>query len=338
VPLSGSNAMEGGVWIADAPSTLVGGADASSRNVFANLDSGGFFTSAGVLIGESSVASAVVNNYFGVLPNGVTEGPIDHGIVNFADDVEIDDNLINNASEWAVRLNEEARKTVVSRNRLGLPSFCFGPCPTTQGNVRSILIEGSASSLWLNDVANSQANGVRVTGNDNSLFRTQVYGGGLLTPPIDIGLAGFNNQQLNNVFNPTPGNRSLNWPQLQSANRSLTGNLRVTGLLASANGNYQIDFYGSPRRLNTAAPTPRCEGRVYLGTIGTLVISNAAPLTNGTVAFTASLDQTSISTDFITAVAQRRVVIDGELRSGDASEYGNCLEVPLFSDGFEQLN
>ena len=30
--------------------------------------------------------------------------------------------------------------------------------------------------------------------------------------------------------------------------------------------------------------------------------------------------------------------MDGVLRDGDTSEYGNCLEVPLLSDGFEALN
>lgn len=339
VPLSGGNAMEGGVYIFDAPSTQVGGADASSRNVFANLDSGGLFTAAGVLIGENSTGSVVVNNFFGVTPNGVTEGPIDHGIVNFADEVEIDDNLINNATEWAVRINDTARKTVFSRNRLGLPSFCIGTCSNNQGNTRAILVEGNASSLWLNDVANSTTNGVRVTGNDNALFRVQVYGGGLLAAPIDIGTAGFNNQEINSVLNPTPGNRSINWPQLQAAALTSTGNVLVSGQLASANGTYELDFYSSPRRLNESAPVPRCEGRVFLGNLANpVVISNAAVGVNGTVSFTVPIELASIADGYVTAVARRKVVIDGVLRDGDTSEYGNCIEVPLLSDGFEALN
>jgi hypothetical protein len=339
VPLSGSNAMEGGVWIFDAPSTQIGGADASSRNVFANLDSGGLFTAAGVLIGVNSTSSVVVNNFFGVTPNGVTEGPIDHGIVNFADEVEIDDNLINNAAEWAVRINDTARKSVLSRNRLGLPSFCITSCPTNQANTRGILIEGNASSLWLNDVANSTTNGVRVTGNDNALFRVQVYGGGLLAAPIDIGTAGFNNQEINSVLNPTPGNRSINWPQLQAAALTSTGNVLVSGQLASANGTYELDFYSSPRRLNESAPVPRCEGRVFLGNLANpVVISNAAVGVNGTVSFTVPIELASLADGYITAVARRKVVIDGVLRDGDTSEYGNCLDVPLFGNGFEAQN
>lgn len=340
VPLSGSNAMEGGVWIAAAPSTQVGGADASSRNVFANLDSGGLFTSAGVLVGETSTGSVIVNNFFGNLPNGVSEGEIDHGIVSFADELEIDDNLINNASEWGIRINATARKTVISRNRMGLPSFCIGPCVGTgQANNRGILIEGEASRLWLNDVANTLVNAVRVTGNDNALFRMQVYGGGGGIAPIDIGQIGFNNQQVNAVANPTAGNRSLNWPQLTSITRQPDGDWAVSGTLASANGTYGIDLYGSARRVDNAAPLPRCEGRVFVGNLANpVVISDATPGVNGSIAFTADVPPEFATLPFLTAVARRKTVIDGEARDGDTSEYGNCLEVPLFGDGFEVAN
>lgn len=339
VPLSGSNAMQGGVWIADAASTQVGGTEASSRNVFANLDSDGFFTAAGVLIGPNSSGSVVVNNFFGVTPNGVTEAPIDHGIVNSADEVEIEDNLINNATEWAIRIEDTARKTVISRNRLGLPSFCIGPCVTTQGNIRGILVDGSASTLLLNDVANTQLNAVRVTGDDNELFRVQVYGGSLGIAPIDIGTVGFNNQAVNAVPNPTPGNRSINWPMLQATALTGTGNVRVSGQLASANGTYGLDFYSSPRRVDLGAPVARCEGRVFLGNLAnTVVISNATPGINGTVSFSALIELDTIPDRYITAVARRKTVIDGVPRDGDTSEYGNCIELPLLSDGFEAAN
>lgn len=339
VPLSGNNAMEGGVWAADAPNVQVGGADAGSRNVFANLDSGGLFTSAGVLIGENSTGALIVNNFFGNSPNGVSEGPIDHGIINSADDVEIDDNLINNATEWAIRINAEARKTTVSRNRLGLPSFCIGPCATNQANNRGILIEGEASDVWLNDVANTVVNAVRVTGNDNSLFRVQVYGGSTGIAPIDIGQIGFNTQLVNAVPNPTAGNRSVNWPQLTSITRQPDGDWAVSGTLASANGTYGIDIYGSARRVDTAASVARCEGRVFAGNLVTpLVISNATPGINGSVTFTADLPPEFATLPFLTAVVRRKTVIDGVARDGDTSEYGNCLEVPLLSDGFEATN
>ncbi|MFN7782741.1 MAG: hypothetical protein ACK5PG_08380 [Lysobacterales bacterium] len=336
VPLPSSNAMEGGVFISAAPSTQVGGADAGSRNVFANLDSGGLFTSAGVLVGETSTGSVIVNNFFGNLPNGVSEGPIDHGIVSFADGVEIDDNLINNATAWAIRIHPSASGTVISRNRLGLPSFCIGNCPTAQANTRGMLIEGEASNLWLNDVANSLANGVRVTGNDNALFRVQVYGGLAGVAPIDIGPIGFTGQQVNTVTNPVPGNRSLNWPQLTSLARLPNGDWQVSGTLASANGSYGIDFYGSPRRVDAMAPTARCEGRVFIGNlVGPLVIANASPGMNGTVNFLATIPSALATLPLITAVARRETVIEGAVRDGDSSEYGNCLELPLFSNGFE---
>lgn len=293
-----------------------------------------------MLIGENSTGNVMVNNHFGLTPSGENEAPIDHGIVNFVDEVGIADNLLDNATECAVRINGTARKTVFSRNRLGLPVFCIGTCSTNQGNTRSILVEGCASRLWLKGVANGLVNAVPVTGDDNEPCRVQVYGGASDgTALIDIGTIGLDNQGINAVPNPTPGNRSINWPMLQATPLAGIGNVGVSGQLASANGTYGIDFHPSPRRLNESAPTPRCEGRVLPGDLtNPVVMVNASPGVNGTVSFSALIELDAIADRCITAVARREVVIDGVVREGDTSECVSCIELPLPGDGFEAVN
>jgi hypothetical protein len=336
--LAGNNAMAGGVSVASAASVQIGGSDPGERNVFANLSAAGDFPVGAINVGEDSTGVVIVNNYFGTEPNGVTDAPIEHAIVSAADDGRISRNLMNNATEWALILSPTAERNTVDQNRLGLPVFCIGSCTSTQANVRGFLIEGTFNDLWLNRVAFSLTNGVRVTGNDNRLYRVEVFGMGLGAPPIDIGVAGFNGQLVNAVPNPTAGNRSLNWPIITGITPQGDGDVLVTGTLASANGVYHIDIYSSPRRVDLAT-APRCEGEIFAGNlVQPITISNATPGVNGTVIWTADVPLDQLPHPFVTAVARRQTTLNGDTVWGDTSEYGNCLEVPLLRDGFEATN
>jgi hypothetical protein len=335
VDLAGSNAMAGGVLVANAASVQIGGSDPAERNVFANLSAPGDVAVGGVNVGEDSSGVVIINNYFGTEPNGVTDAPIEHAIVSDADDGRISQNLMNNATEWALVLRSTAERNTVDQNRVGLPVFCIGACSNAQANTRGYLIEGSFNDLWLNRVAFSLSNGVRVTGNDNQLYRVEVYGMGLGAPPIDIGVAGFNGQLVNAVPNPAAGNRSLNWPIITGVAPQSDGDVLVTGSLASANGDYAIDIYSSPRRVDLGT-SPRCEGEVFAGNlIQPITISTATPGVNGTVTWSAEVARDQLPHPFVTAVARRRTILNGETVWGDTSEYGNCVELPLFSNGFE---
>ena len=328
-----SNAGGGGIFVSGANDVQIGGSDPSERNIFALQNLGGSFVDAGVLIGESSLRTEVINNYFGTQPNGVTAADNSYGIVTDGDDGTFSDNVISNSTEIAIWLRSNARNNLVNLSRIGLPAFCIGSCGSTSGNAQGMLIEGQANRTGYNEFGHNTA-GIRITGNDNAVWSTLVYGGPLGAPPIDVGDAGLSLNDNDGVANPPGGNRGINFPLLSSVNESVNpGFVRVNGVFQSINGSYKIHIYGSARRIS-AGLGPRCEGNKELGAVN-VSISNAPGGENGSAEFELDIATADIDGQWLTAQAVRKVTIDGVSVFGDSSEYGGCREAPLFGNGFE---
>jgi hypothetical protein len=321
-----------------ANDVLIGGSGPDERNVFARQVSAGGFTGAGVSITSSALRTEVTNNYFGTEPNGVLPAENSYGIIVDGDDGQFDDNLIANSTQTALWLRTDARNNYVHDSRLGLPVICIGSCPTSSANARGFVIDGTVNRLLRNEIAFSQQQGVRVTDDDNAVSRNTVYGGPFLTAAIDIAGSGFTPND-NDALTPPAGNRGINYPVLRNAsyvtNASGANEIKVDGTLDTINGSYTIDLYASDRSLGIIlGSSNRCEGRQYLGST-TVSISNAPAGANGSASFSVNVDASDAAGRFITAQAVRRTVIDGALRLADSSEYGGCLDAPMFANGFE---
>lgn len=333
-----SNAGQGGIWVAAADDVVIGGSDPAQRNVIAAQTGSGFITSAAILVGSDSERIEVLNNYIGVQPNGVLEGGNTHGIVVDGDVGTYSDNLVANSAENAIWLRSQARDNLVNLSRIGLPSLCIGACLSSSGNGRGLLIDGEANRTTRNEIAFSTIVGVRVTGNDNSVNETSTWGGSIFAPPIDIAETGFSANDNDNVPNPPAGNRGINFPTVLGIDRLSSSRFAVRGRLESINGRYTIRAYAADRVLGLALR--RCEGRTLL-TFGNSIAGTGAEITNapaganGSVDFTFDVDADLVAGRQVTLQAVRTTTIDGLQRFGDSSEYGECFEVPLFSDGFE---
>jgi len=339
VPLDGSNAMGGGIYVAGPDDVKIGGSGPGERNVFGNITAGGgFFAAAGVLVASASERTEIVNNIFGNQPNGVLEAPLDHGIRSDGSDGVFADNLVNNATEWGVLLGATATGNTLAQTRMGLPAVCFGACPTGQANARGILIEGAENILSNTELVGdvSTVNMLRVTGDDNDLSGNLVYGAGVGRVPVDIGNIGFDVIDIDNA-NPPAGNRGLNWPEVISTQRQANGTIEVVVRLRTGNGSYAIQLYTSARRVD-AGGIARCEARQYVASTGYTTITSATPGANATADFVLSLPASEFAFPQVTAQAVKRVRIGSTARGGDTSEIGNCVELPLFGNGFEAVD
>jgi hypothetical protein len=178
---------------------------------------------------------------------------------------------------------------------------------------------------------------VRITGDGNAVLRHRAYnngGDGNSIPPIDIAGFGYSANDNDAAATLPSGNRGINHPQLIRSERDeQTQTTRVFGRLESVNSGYLITLYASTRQL----AGQRCEGRTLLAQ-KSVTISNALPGENGSIDFAVTVSGADLPDDWITATATRRQqdLISDATRLSDTSEYGNCLEVPLFADGFDE--
>lgn len=327
-------ANQGGVLIA-SPDVQIGGPGPDERNVFDGSIGSGLIPSAGVLILNASDAE-VINNYIGTSVVGGTGVGNTYGIYATGNGGTLSDNLISFNISAAIRLTVDASGYDVERNRIGLPSICFiAPCASA-GNGVGIFVEGSDNTLDDNLTTNSLASGVRITGDGNAVLGHRAYnngGDGLSIPPIDIAGFGYSANDNDGAATLPAGNRGINYPQLLRSERNeQTQTTRIYGRLESSNSGYLITFYVGSRQL----AGQRCEGRTVLAQ-KSVTISNALPGQNGSVDFDINLQSTDLPERWITATATRRQqdLISNATRLSDTSEYGNCLVLPLFADGFD---
>jgi hypothetical protein len=323
------------IYVADADDVIIGGSGPNERNVFARQIGSGEIIGAGVLIGATSIGTEVTNNFFGTEPNGVLPADNTYGLVSDGDDGMFFDNLIDNAQVYGVRLRSSASNNLLQNSRMGLPVFCIGGCPDASKNARGVLVEGHGNRVANNEIASIDV-GVRVTGNDNALGTNLVYGGSISTPPIDIAGADFTTNNNDGDPNPPDGNRGINYPVLDQAviaSNGTTSMIKVSGSLATTNGDYRVYFFAGDRRLDPSSPLVlgfRCEGRDYLGYVN-VQISNAAPGSNGSANFERVLDAENVFGRYLTAQTIRKTATV----LTDSSEFGGCLEAPMFGDSFE---
>jgi hypothetical protein len=323
------------IYVADADDVIIGGSGPNERNVFARQIGSGEVIGAGVLIGATSEGTEVTNNFFGTEPNGVLPADNTYGLVSDGDDGLFIDNLIANAQVHGLRLRSNASNNLLQNSRLGLPVFCIGGCPDSSKNARGVLVEGNGNRVSNNEISSIDV-GVRVTGNDNGLVTNLVYGGSISTPPIDIAGADFTANNNDGAANPPDGNRGINYPVLDQAVMASVGNtamIKVTGSLATTNGDYRVYFFAGDRRLDPSSPLVlgfRCEGRDYLGYVN-VQISNATSGNNGAASFEHVFDAENVFGRYLTAQTVRKTATV----LTDSSEYGGCLEAPMFGDSFE---
>ena len=327
-------ANQGGVLIA-SPDVQIGGPGPDERNVFDDSIGSGLIPSAAVLILNASDAE-VINNYIGTSVVGGTGMGNTYGVYATGNGGNISDNLISYNVSAAIRLTVDASGYDVERNRIGLPSICFiAPCAFA-GNGVGIFVEGSDNTLSDNLTTNSLASGVRITGDGNAVLRHRAYnngGDGASIPPIDIAGFGYSANDNDGAATLPTGNRGINYPQLLRSERDgVTLITRIFGRLESTNGDYLITMYVSNRQLTGQ----RCEGRTVFAQ-KSVTISNALPGQNGSINFDLGWQNADPPEQWITATATRKQqdLISNATRLSDTSEYGNCLVLPLFADGFD---
>lgn len=334
----GSLALPGsgrGVWIAGPNDVQIGDRSARHRNVIAGISGSSSppALNAGVLISSSSSRSQVLGNFIGESSAGNRYGVVSAGFSNI-----ISGNVISYTSEVGLQIEAGSNGHEISDNRLGLPPICLLPPCAGAGNGTGMLIAGDTHLLLRNATVNSMSGpGLRISGNDNGVYEHLAYGGGPASAPIDIANAGFSVNGNNGAPNPPAGNRGQNFPVLLSYQREGSSHV-VRGTLESANGTYYLQLYASPRKLvSINPPQVRCEGNRLLAT-ASVTVGNAPPGANGSASFAFFLDEAAMAAAAgrsLTALASKRLELNGQVRYGDTSEYGNCLELPLFSDGFE---
>jgi hypothetical protein len=308
----------------------IGDEDPVERNSIGGYNGTGFLTGTGIVLSSTARNTRIINNFIGMRPNGSalanTVGVNIQGDLNY-----LEGNVISYQTELGVRIGSEANINTLSLNRFGLPPLCLiGSC-SSAGNRQAVLIEGVSNELNSNVIANSDIAAVRVTGEANPLLRNAIYDGAVNVPAIDIAGAGFTNNDNDSAAVLPVGNRGQNYPVLNSVRGGPGGTVLVGGRLASANGEYTVQFYSANRFLNLSL---RCEARRFLQSM-TVVISNGTATTDGFVDFSRLIP--AVSEGYLTATATRLGNNGVEVIYNDTSEIGNCLENPLLIDGFESL-
>lgn len=287
--------------------------------------------STGVLVTTSG--NSVVNNFVGTTPGGGSALPNGFGVIIAGPGNVVRDNLIaGNSGPGLTLLGAGTTGNQVYDNaighRRGTTCFIFGNCALPNGGFGIETGLGASNNLMYNNlVAYNAAAGIRIgsgTGNRVTFNRLFDNGG----PEVDIAGAGYDAND-NDAASPLPdGNGGQNAPVLGAV--SLAGALSVRGSLASREGSYQIVFYDSQDcDINPLLLLRRGQAQRALEA-RTVAIANAPPGANGSVEFThVFVNRPSLR--WLSAQA-RRLSSPGR---DDVSEIGNCVELPLFGDGFE---
>ncbi len=333
----------------------IGGPQPADRNVIASALGAGISLNGS---GSTQPTGAIVeNNYIGTQSGGDTRGN-ERGVFIGGSDHVIRDNVISNSVSHGVELSGAlALGNRITDNRIGVPALCTGTCADRGNGGHGVLLRNSANDnrVESNHIAYNAQDGITITGaRRNSLRRNTSYGHGGIG--IDLGDDGRNLFDVNNTQAApvTAGNDSQNAPSLSSVAGTAASGL-AAGALASANGWYRIDFYGSAGAcsLVTVGSLPvghYGEGRDWLG--ATFVqINNATPSANGSASFSGVELRLSGSSNYFVA-GSTWIVATATRMSGaplqlnqrylGTSEFGRCrlyaagaITTELFSNGFE---
>jgi hypothetical protein len=307
-----------------ASGVTIGGDGPRATNVISDSATGVLVTTDG---------NSLVNNFVGTSAGGGAAVPNDFGLIVAGADNVIRDNLIaGNSGVGLTLFGATATGNQVYDNQIGHkrgPACALlGTCALPNGSFGIETSLGASDNLlYANLVAFNAAAGIRIAsgaGNRTTFNRMFDNGG----PEVDIAAAGYDDND-NDGATPLPdGNGGQNAPVLGTI--SLAGPLSVRGSLASRNGSYQIVFYDSQDcDINPFVFLRRGQAQRALES-RTVSIANAPAGANGSVEFThVFVNRPSLR--WLSAQA-RRVSTPGR---DNVSEIGNCVETPLFGDGFE---
>jgi parallel beta-helix repeat protein len=287
--------------------------------------------STGVLITTSG--NSVVNNFVGTTPGGGAALPNAFGVIIAGPGNVVRENLIaGNSGPGLTLLGEGTTDNQVYDNiighRRGTTCFVFNNCPLPNDGFGIETALGASNNLMYNNLVayNAQA-GIRIgSGSGNRVTFNRLFANG--GPEVDIAGAGYDSNDNDAASPPPDGNGGQNWPVLGAV--SLAGAITVRGSLASREGSYQIVFYDSQDcDLNPLLLLRRGQAQRVLEA-RTVQIANAPPGANGSVEFThVFVNRPQLR--WLSAQA-RRLSSPGR---DNVSEIGNCVELPLFADGFE---
>ena len=258
--------MGRGVVVTGGANTVIGGAVAGDRNVFAF----GSYSDPGIGVQVSQAEGvAVLGNYFGTTANGMMpNGSIGVGVVFDGDSTgeigrsNATGNVIAGIQGPGVVLDWAG--VVMAGNRIGLNAFNMPLGNSSHGVLVTDghhVIDAGLNYDAPNIIAHNGGDGVCVPGPEGvvSITQNSIFGNGELG--IDLGDNGINVNDLGD-FDTGP-NGLQNYPVISDAWKLPNGKVRFRGNLNSlANEDYYIDFYAQM----THSPTFYGEGETFIGT------------------------------------------------------------------------
>jgi CSLREA domain-containing protein len=300
-----------GVVLGSSGASSIGQVDASARNIIS-----GNQVAVDILSGNGN---AVQNNFIGTNANGNAALPnnsaCDCGAVRVTGDADNTTigglgqarNVISGNGKHGVQIVASATHTKVQGNFIGT-----GILGSPLGNGGSgVLINGIVGSTIGgsgdagNTIAFNGANGVTVSGVENTILSNRIFSNGKLG--IDLNDDG--------VTPNDPGDTNLqqNFPVITSVPRSGDVALINGTLNSQPNTSFKIEFFSN----SSCDPSSNGEGQTFIGSINTE--TDGA----GNSSITAAAPMSGLSGNFITATATNP--------SGNTSEFSQCtqLSTPL---------
>ncbi len=320
-----TNVPDYAISVDGAEGTRIGSHQPASRNII------GRASVAGIRLGPGT-GRVVEGNFIGISKSGVSAAANGIGILVIDGEFDgVDGNVVGNSVTDGLRVQGSQSVMNIQRNRFGLAPADDAMEPYAPNGRNGIRFEGGASFfVRVNRIEGNVGDGIvvlaAVTGAD--LAHNFIANNGLLG--IDLSPNGVN--PIDTDTGASGANHSQNFPELFTASGGDAAGT-VVGELRSANGEYEISFYGGECDSSGFG-----EGRRVIG--GVVVnISNGTEFADGTASFTASVTNTGfIGLDglAITALASRKSGPGSSILS--TSEFSACVEyqvIELFRDGFE---
>jgi hypothetical protein len=312
---------------------VIGGSDASERNIIGDA------SGSGVVIAAGSTNNQVINNYIGVGWNPNTNVYTNRangarGIYVAGDNAAIKYNLIGyNAQAGIVLDSGGAHDNLIAQNLIGSDG-----AGTNLGNANAgihlIGASGDApenNTIRFDIIADNGAQGVLIdVGQGNTVRKNSIYGNALLG--IDLGAVGpaFPQTDDGGLMTVDFANRGQNFPILSSASGdNVLGN--VTGALTTTPGDYTVDFY-----FNAACDASGYgQGAVWLGGA---TVNVAEPIVGdqNTANFTLQIRSPGPTLLFFDGVQITTTATDS---LGNTSEFSPCAAYSndgIFGNSFEE--
>lgn len=292
-----------GIDLTTAENTLIGGGQASARNVISGNGLYGIDTS-GI-----SPGTEIKRNLIGTNITGMAAIPNQTGINIDSADVTITNNLVSGNTNWGIRIDET--DVVIQGNRIGTNLTATGGVANGADGVHllsgagEVTIGGTGTNEG-NVIAFNGEAGVDVPGAGPSaeISGNSIRSNGDLG--INLGSTGVTPNDANDT--DAGPNGLQNWPVLTSA---VAGSTTISGTLDSApNRDYRIEAFTS----NACDGSGNGEGRNFRGSA---ILHTDG---DGLIDFVVQSPETAQAGDFVTATVT-------DLTTNETSEFSNCVEV-----------